>query len=183
MAYKGKIIRNTITGQEIKFLQTSVDTEGDLLEMQSTFSPTSNKPPAHYHPSQREDFVVEEGELTVCLNGVISVLKKGESLHVPANCIHSMWNASNKKTIVNWKVCPALSTEYFLETIFGLSNDGKTDQTGRPSIFQVALLSGKYANVFRLTKPSFKVQKVVFSLLAPVAHLKGYKADYEKYFS
>ena len=183
MAYKGKVIRNIKTGQEIKFLQTSTDTDGNLLEMESVYNSTSIEPPPHYHPRQEELFTVLEGEINVRLNGVVKVLKAGDAFHISANAVHSMWNATSNRTVVNWKVFPALSTEYFLETVMGLTADKKTDSSGRPSLLQVALLANKYAPVYRLPKPSFAVQKIAFALLAPFAYLKGYRADYKKYFS
>ena len=41
MAFTGKIIRNTKTGQDIKFIQTAKDTEGKLLEMESAYNSNS----------------------------------------------------------------------------------------------------------------------------------------------
>ena len=183
MAYKGKVIRNPKTGQEIKFLQTCADTDGALLELQSTYHVSSSEPPLHLHPLQEELFTLEAGELTVRINGITRVLTKGEPLRVKENTPHAMWNASTGDTVVNWKVLPALNTEYFLETIMGLAVDGKTDKIGRPSIFQIALLSKKYSNVFRLAKPAYAIQKIIFSLLAPFAYVSGYRSDYKKYFS
>ena len=65
MAYRNKIIRNVQLGQEIRFLQTAKDTDGTLLEMESTYHAASKEPPPHYHPHQEEDFTVVEGELHV----------------------------------------------------------------------------------------------------------------------
>lgn len=180
MAYKNKIIRNPVTGQSIRFLQTSCDTEGQLLEMECTFAPHSLEPLLHYHPKQHEIFTVLEGSLQVRIYGRVKVLMAGDTLEVPANTHHSMWNASCAKTVVNWKVEPALSTEYFLETGMGLAMQGKVNQKGLPSIWQTALLAEKYQNVFRLAKTPYVLQRAVFSMLGPVAKWKGYKAVYEE---
>jgi len=61
-----------------------------------------------------------------------------------------MWNNSNDESTINWKVAPALTTEYFLETFAGLAVDGKTDQKGNPKFLQIVLIANKYPNVFRL---------------------------------
>jgi hypothetical protein len=45
-----------------------------------------------------------------------------------------MWNNSDGKTIVNWKVQPARNTENLLEMASGLANDGKTNANGLPNI-------------------------------------------------
>lgn len=181
MAYKNKIIINPITKQEIRFLQTVNETNGQLLEMESTFNAYSKEPAPHYHPFQKEDFNVLSGELTVRMDGKVIVLKKGDTLHIPQNKVHSMWNNTNRKTVVNWKVQPALNTENLFEMATGLANDGKTNKDGMPNILQVALMANNYDSVFRLSKPPFIIQKLLFILLTPFAYLVGYRPSYQKY--
>lgn len=182
MAIKNKIIRNPKTRHDIQFLQTRKDTNGKLLEMEATYNEHSKEPAAHFHPFQVEDFEVITGELTVRIDGQLKVLKQGDTLHIPVNKVHSMWNNSDSKTIVNWKVQPAMDTENLLETVSGLANEGKTNDEGMPNILQVALMAIKYQNVFRLAKPPFAVQKILFIILTPFAYLFGYKPSYPKYF-
>src|ERR687885_2119937 len=125
MAFKNKFIRNTLTGQSFRFLKTAKDTNGELLEMESAYQPHSPEPAPHFHPQQTEDFTIVSGELTVRLNGQVTIYKQGDKLHVPPMTVHSMWNASGTETVVNWQVRPALDTEFFFETLTGLANDGK----------------------------------------------------------
>jgi hypothetical protein len=84
--------------------------------------------------------------------------------------------------VVNWKVRPSLNTEYFLETLAGLATDGKTNEKGTSEFLQVALTAAKYGKVFRLSRPPFFIQKIVFLILAPFAYIFGYKPVYKKYF-
>lgn len=181
MAYQGKIINNRKTGQQILFLQTAKDTGGQLLEMESVFQPHSIEPIPHYHPFQEEDFVVLEGEITVRMNGQLKVLKQNDRLTIKAGEIHSMWNHSAYKARVHWKVSPAMDTEYFLETGIGIANEKKTNEQGMPGILQVALMANKFSPVFRIAKPPFLIQKIVFSLLSPVSRAAGYRSIYKKF--
>lgn len=181
MAYKNKTIRNPKTQTTITFLQTANDTGGQLLEMEHTYNGHSTEPAPHYHPNQEEEFTVLSGELSVRIDGQVRVLKQGERLHIPKNKIHSMWNNSAEKTVVNWKVQPAMDTECFLETAAGLANDGKTNGAGMPGLLQVALLANRFSAVFRLSKPPFPIQRVLFGILMPVAYLAGYRPVYKKY--
>jgi len=181
MAYKNKIIINPIVGQTIKFLQTARDTAGKLLEMEASYKPYSKEPPPHYHPHQGEDFMIVKGQMTVRLEDKIIVLQEKDTLHIPANTIHSMWNNSGTTAVINWKIRPALSTEYFLETATGLSSDKKRRRRMR-SLLQRSLLANKYSKVFRLAKPPFFIQKTLFIVLTPFAWLAGYRASYKKYF-
>ncbi|MBO9561434.1 MAG: cupin domain-containing protein [Niastella sp.] len=181
MAFRGKVLLNPLTGQDIIFLQTSKDTEGRLLKMQSVYNTQSREPIAHYHPEQEEDFTVLEGELSVKINGQLTAYKAGEHFYIPKGTVHSMWNASVGKTIVNWEVRPAMNTEYLLETTAGLANDGRTGADGKPGLLQIALIANRYAGVFRLAKPPYIVQRILFTLLSPFARLAGYKASYREY--
>ena len=180
MAFKYKMITNPIVGQHIKFLQTASDTEGKLLEMEASYRPYSKEPPLHYHPYQEEDFIIVKGQMTVRLDGKILLLKENDTLHIPSNTIHSMWNNSSSTTMINWKIRPALTTEFFLETATGLASDGKGRRLR--SLLQRSLLANKYSRVFRLSKPPFLIQKVLFVILTPIAWLFGYRATYKKYF-
>ncbi|RCH53827.1 cupin domain-containing protein [Mucilaginibacter hurinus] len=181
MAYKGKILNNPVTGQSIKFLQTNSDTCGQLLEIETTYSASSTEPPAHVHPYQDEYFTVLDGELRVKLGGELIALRAGDALYIPANQPHAMWNDSAEKTVVNWQVRPAMTTEYLFETTWGLAADGKVNKRGMPNLLQAAITVNKYSDVFRFVKPPFRVQKFCFYLLTPVAYLFGYRATYKKY--
>jgi quercetin dioxygenase-like cupin family protein len=182
MAYKNKTIRNPTTGQEIRFIQTSKDSGGELLEMEATYNAMSSEPAPHFHPNQDEFFTIVSGEMMVRLNGEEKHnLQAGDTLQIPRNQIHAIWNATSRKAVVNWQVRPALNTEEFLETIMGLAIDGKCNKNGMPGLLQIVLTSGKYDRELRLLKPPLLVQKIFFSLLKPFALMAGYKAVYEKY--
>lgn len=166
---------------EIRFLQTSRDTNGNLLEMEVTYHAHSKEPAPHYHPFQTENFIIMTGEMLVRMEGEVKTLRQGDSLYIPSNKIHSMWNNSADSTVVNWKVQPAMDTEYLFETFAGLATDGKTNADGVPNILQVALLMNRYSDVFRLARPPYSMQRIVFALLTPVAWLLGYKGKYDQY--
>lgn len=183
MAYPNKVIRNTKTGQDIRFIKTGKETNGELLEMEASFAPHSVEPAAHYHPHQAEEFTLLEGALTVRLNGKVSVLKPGDTLYIPPKAVHAMWNSANQKAVVNWKVKPALNTDHLLETGVGLANDTNTTEKGLPGVLQMALLARRFSNVYRLAKPSYTVQRILFGVLAPIARLAGYKSEYKKYIN
>lgn len=181
MAYANKTISNKITGQTIRFIRTANETDGQLLEMEAAYKSQSIEPPAHYHPYQTEDFEILAGEMNVRINGQLKTLRKGDKLHIPQNTAHSMWNSSAREAVINWQVRPAMDTEYFFETATGLANDGKTNAKGMPPMLQIALMSNRFSNVFRLTKPGIAIQKIVFTLLTPFAYLAGFRPTYRKY--
>jgi quercetin dioxygenase-like cupin family protein len=181
MAYKGKIINHKKTGQEIIFIQTSDDTGGELLEMESIFQPHSLEPVPHYHPLQDEFFTVLEGEITVRIDSGLHVIKQGNTLRIKQGQIHSMWNHTSQKARLNWKVMPASDTEYFLENGIGIANKKKTNKKGMPPLLQIALLAKRFSHVYRVAKPSFTIQKILFTALSPFSYLAGYKSCYKEF--
>ena len=176
MAYANQVIYNPENKQQIEFLQTAKDTNGSLLEMISTYGPFSTRPPSHYHPYQSEDFVVIEGELTIELGNKIKILKKGDAIHISKNEPHSMWNNSNKKTVVNWKVQPALDTEYMFESACKIAIENIHSKR-KTTIIQKLKLAKEYKNMFRLAKPSYLLQEIVFLLMTPLTVKKDFDCE------
>ncbi|RYZ99180.1 MAG: cupin domain-containing protein [Sphingobacteriaceae bacterium] len=183
MAFKGKTLHNPVSGQTITFIQTGKDTNGKLLEMETVYRSRSVIPAEHYHPFQDEYFTVIEGEVRVKLDGKTSMLRTGDTLHIPANMRHAMWNPGSSKAVVNWQVRPALTTEYLFETTWGLAADGKVNKNGMPNMLQLALTVSKFSDVFRVIKPPVIIQKVLFGLITPVAYLLGYRPTYNRYLN
>ena len=174
MARKGEILENPVTGQRIFFRNTSEDTDGALLEVESVYTkPTPSRPPVHYHPGQEERFEVLAGELHVLIGGEVSTLGEGETLLIGPGTTHSMW-AESEGVRVNWQTRPALKTEAFFETISGVSRDAKIGGKGAPNLLQAAVIAQAYADEFRLARPPWAVQRVLFAVLAPLGRLFGY---------
>ncbi|MBK8546928.1 MAG: cupin domain-containing protein [Saprospiraceae bacterium] len=181
MAYQGKVVENKYVGQKLRFIRTSTDTNGELLEIETTYPTKSIEPMAHYHPFQEEWFEVTEGEISIRLDGRIFTLSGGDKIHIPKNKVHSMWNNSANKTVANWIVKPALRTEDFFENAYGLAQDGKVNNKGMPGFFQIILFLTEFSKEFRLSKPPYFLQQLVFTMLSPISRIMGYKATYDKY--
>jgi quercetin dioxygenase-like cupin family protein len=168
-------------GERLLFCKTARDTNGELLEIEAYYLAHSSPPPEHYHPNQEERFQVISGEIRAKIGKQVSTYQAGDEFIVPAGVPHWMHNVSDEEGHVIWQTRPALKTEDFFETIWGLARDGKTNAAGVPNLLQVAVIAQEYESEFRLTKPPYGVQKVLFSVLAPIGRLLGYKAKYAKY--
>jgi mannose-6-phosphate isomerase-like protein (cupin superfamily) len=171
------VLENPLTGQRIIFRRTSEETIGELLEVESVYtSPSPSRPPAHYHPAQEEIFRVLAGQLHAVSNGRQRVLKKVEMLVVVEGARHEMW-AEEAGVHVNWQTRPALKTETFFETVFGLAWQGKTNEKGSPHLLHASVIARDYSDEFRLASPPWTVRRLLFAVLAPLGRLLGYRAD------
>jgi hypothetical protein len=88
-----------------------------------------------------------------------------------------MW-AEEAGVHVNWQTRPALRTEAFFETVFGLAAEGKVNEKGVPNLLQSAVIAQAFAGEFRLAKPPWPIQRLLFAVLAPLGRLLGYTAKY-----
>jgi hypothetical protein len=73
---------------------------------------------------------------------------------------------------------PEAGMESFLETIYGLAKDGRTNAKGIPHPLQLAVTASAYFDTNHVATPPLAVQKIAFAVLGPVARLFGYRADY-----
>ena len=178
MVEAGDALENPVSGQHLIIRNIAQDTGGELLEVESVYTkPTPSRPPVHYHPRQEERFEVLSGRLNVVVNGRGRTLEEGEVLTVAPGVPHQMW-AAQAGARVNWQTRPALKTEAFFETVWGLAKDGKVNDKGVPNLLRVALIAREYEDEFRLASPPWTVQRLLFGSLAPIGRLLGYQARY-----
>jgi len=180
MARSGEELTGPL-GERLIFRKTTRDTGGELLEVEAVYLAHSDPPPEHLHAYQEERFHVVAGEIQVSIDGRESVYESGQDFVVPVGARHWMQNISNTEGRVIWQTRPALKTERFFETMWGLARDGKTNPKGVPNLLQVAVIFREYDREFRLAKPSRLIQQMVFGLLAPLGRALGYRPAYPKY--
>ena len=106
----------TGSGNYLRFIRTAAETDGELLEMESTYREGAALPPAHFHPSQDEHFEVLEGTVKTIIDGVETSHAAGDTFHVPAGAVHQMVGEAG--TRLNWQVRPALRTAEFFEGLY-----------------------------------------------------------------
>ena len=109
-------------------------------------------------------------------------LEEGEEAVVPPGTPHRWWNEAGEEAHVLVELRPALNSEIFFETVYGLARDGKSDENGVPNLLQQAVtLNGVNEGEIYLASPPIPVQKALLAALAPVGRLLGYRDHYPKY--
>lgn len=175
-------IENPVTGERFSIVQSAQETNGAVLQMDFFMRPYGFVAAEHIHPYQEERFKILAGTLHFHVAGRTQVLEAGQALVVPAGTPHKWWNAGAIEGHVLIEFRPAMQTQFFFETLFGLARDGKTDQHGRPNLFQIAVLAPAYRNEMQ---PAAWLDKLLFKMLlpvlAPLGRRLGYKARYPQY--
>ena len=104
-------------GFRLRLIRTAAETDGELLEMEASYSGTAGMPPEHLHPNQVERFEVLEGSMRAVVGDAESTYEAGESFEVPAGTPHRM--AAEGPSRMRWEVRPALHTAEFFERLYG----------------------------------------------------------------
>ena len=182
MAKAGDKLYNPVQGDWIVFRETAEDTGGDLMSGELVVPPSGGNP-LHVHPLQEEHFEVLSGTFGVQIGAEQRSLREGEQVTVPPGTPHRWFNEdAQHEARVSVELRPALNSETFFETAYGLARDGKTDENGVPNLLQQAVtLNGINKGEIYLASLPVPVQQVFVAALAPVGRLLGYKDYYPKY--
>jgi quercetin dioxygenase-like cupin family protein len=171
-------MEHPVTGERVVWRRVAADTGGEMLELDLFARPGGFVAAAHVHPNQEERFEVVSGTLAIRVDGEERILEPGDVAVVPAGRPHAWWNAGRDEVHIKGEIRPALRTEHFFETFFGLGTDGKTNRRGLPNPLQLAVLMRAYEAEMRLAKPAFLIQRMLFAPLAMVGRMLGYRSRY-----
>lgn len=113
----------SLVGDTYTLLLTGRETNGRycLIDMHV---PPGGGPPPHRHDFE-ESFTVLEGEIEVTCRGQTSVVREGETVHVPALAPHAFTNVSPRRARLLCICSPAGQEEFFLEV--GVPVIGRTE--------------------------------------------------------
>lgn len=181
MAKSGDELEHPVTGERLVWRRVSRDTNGELVEGDLFARPGGHPAAAHVHPGQEERFGVLAGTIKLRVDGEETSLGVGEWAEVPVGRPHTWWNDSQEDAHVLVQLSPALRTEMFFETFFGLAKDGKTNSKGLPNLLSMAVILREYRDEVRLARPPAVVQTAVFGPLAVLGRRLGYRGWYPKY--
>jgi quercetin dioxygenase-like cupin family protein len=170
-----------VTGERIVFRKRSRDTGGELLEMSLYLAPGGFIASQHVHPNQEERFEVEGAPVMFKVAGKERLYQPGEVAVVPAGVPHVWWNPSEAEAATLVQFRPALDTETFFETFFGLARDGKVGRNGLPNPLQMMVLARAYHHEMQLPRRAQRILGPIAMLLAPVGRAAGYRGRYDRY--
>jgi quercetin dioxygenase-like cupin family protein len=190
MSRCGDVYENKVTGEYAVVLRGTEDRGQGPGIAYLTARPGAAVVGEHFHPYMVERFIVVSGRLEARIAGQTLSLGPGQSATVKAGVAHDWWNASKtEEAHVIVEVDRAKGAEHvdpnrfelLIGMLFGLANDGLVDRKGRPRPLQAAVIAREFADVVVFTQPSPAVQRVALAIVAPFAHLLGYRAILPSY--
>jgi quercetin dioxygenase-like cupin family protein len=164
-------IINARTGQRMRFLRASHGE--DVLRIESVNPPTGIAEPTHVHPNQETRIEVLQGELVHTIADSERRLGPGDTLTIPSGVPHGFRNVGEIDAVSIQEFRPALNSEKFFRTLFGLAAAGEINDAGMPSLLRLSVLAPVYGDEIRVVRPPWPVQRAVFAVLSPLARLRG----------
>src|SRR5437660_1669176 len=165
MIHAGDTIYSPVTGERLVFRQTSRETNGEAVVIETFVQPNGFVAAAHVHPSQEERFEVLRGSVGFRVGRRKLVAGPGKRLTVPAGTPHKFWNAGDEEAHFVCEIRPALQIESLI---------GK----GMPNPLQLAVIANAHFDTVQLPFPPALVQKLGLALGAPLGRLLGYQPVY-----
>lgn len=162
-------------------LEISHDDRGPFLRARLTVQPGGKGPPRHVHPRHEEWFTVESGELIVHVGDETRALSPGSTARIPPGTDHGFENRTESPVVFIGGMRPHSRLIHVLSTFFGLARDGKVREDGSPRFLQGMVFAREMKDEMYLASPPYAIQSILWSLLAPLGRLLGYRAVYDRY--
>ena len=175
-----RTVQHQITGEQITFLETAEDSQGEYLYIEVTLPPQGDGPPLHVHDEFEEAFEVISGQLTVTLGKEQHVLQPGDARFVTLHTPHTFTNNHDEPVVFRVRLTPPSQFEQSVRIHYGLIRDGLVDAKGNPKNLTHTALILSMQNTFVVGIPLW-LQRNLFTWLVKRGHKKNAYKGFEKY--
>jgi quercetin dioxygenase-like cupin family protein len=174
MIRSGDRLENAVTGEVIVFHETSHETGGESVLIETIVRPRGFVAAAHVHPHQTERFEVIEGVVGFRVGDEEFLAEPGDVAVVEPGTPHRFWNAGETDARFHCEIRPALQFESLIETMFTLASEGKTNRKGLPNPLWLAVIARAHFDTVRLPSPPAPLQRAALAVGATLGKLLGY---------
>lgn len=175
-------IVNAVTGDQLKMIHAAADGY-DAVKIQFTLPPHALGAPLHYHLNFVETFAVLDGQLEMSVGSAKNrqTVVPGTLIELPPGTLHSFRNPHSTPVTFVSEAKPTVEFEKFIRSMYGLANDGKTNQAGMPTNFLHLVLTLDFADLYFPVIPAW-LQRTVRKTLVGFARSFGVEQTLSKYY-
>jgi mannose-6-phosphate isomerase-like protein (cupin superfamily) len=143
--------------------------------------PFAPGPPKHIHDDFDETFEIENGELSVWVNGEIKKLHPGQVLHIPKGTPHQPFNETAETIKLKGSFAFPEKFAYQLPQVYGVMDNNPGFGKSPATLFQMAVFQDAGFDSYLAEGPPVFLQKMIGFLVTPAARLAGYRSFYPEY--
>ena len=163
------------------FSQTVARQEDGKVYCNLEVHPYAAGPPKHIHTGFDEYFEIQNGELSVWVDGEVKTIRPGEVIHIPKGTPHKPFNQT-ADTIYLKKEFPMPEKFTFgINQIYALMDFHPNFGKMPAMLFMLAPLHQNGFDSYLAEGPPVALQKLTAFLLVPAARLLGYRSFYPEY--
>lgn len=138
-------------------------------------------PPRHIHTDFDETFEVENGELTLWVNGEIKKIRPGDVLHIPKGTPHKPYNETADTIHTKSVIAFPEKFAFNLTQVYGIMDNHPGFEKEPGIAFRMAMFQTSGFDSYVADGPPVFIQKAIGFVMAPALRLFGYKSYYKKY--
>ena len=162
-----------VDGSEFRITKAAADTNGEYLEMEWWLPPSTETPPKHIHPNQREDYEVLDGAFEVFVRDGRRTVAAGESASAPVGEVHT-FRVGDRAVRVRNVHAPALDFEDYFAAESALMEAGRIRSSSSPrAVLHYAVLLDQYRECMVMASP---LLRGLVTALAPLGTAPRFRA-------
>jgi mannose-6-phosphate isomerase-like protein (cupin superfamily) len=164
-----------------KFRQTVIKQENGFVHCIAEIEPFAGGPPKHIHTNFDEIFEIENGELTLWVNGEIKKIRPGEVLRIPKGTPHKPYNETADTIRTKGAFAFPEKFAFTLAQVYAVADNQPGFEQSPTMIFQMPLFQSSGFDAYMVEGPPVFIQKAMGYLITPLSRALGYKSYYKKY--
>ena len=162
--------RQRVTKQENGFVYGSLVAE-----------PFAAGPPRHIHVGFDEIFEIENGELTIWVDGEIKKLRPGQVLHIPRGVPHKPYNETGEAVRLKGTFAFPEAFAFHLQQVYGYMDSHPDFMHSPKTLLLMSLLQPAGFDSYLVDGPPVFIQQTMGYVVGPLARLLGYRSYHEDY--
>lgn len=173
-------------GQELHsrsegFKQTVIKQTDGYVHCSLEIAPFAGGPPKHIHTGFDETFRVENGELTIWVDGTIKKIVPGQVLTIPKGTPHKPYNETGDTIRLKGAIAFPENFAFHLAQVYGVMDSQPGFEHSPGIFFQMPLFQRNGFDSYQADGPPVALQKILGFVVTPLSRLLGYKSYYAKY--
>lgn len=168
-------------GKAEGFRQRVVKQENGFVYCSLQVDPFAEGPPVHIHMDFDETFEIDNGEISLWVDGEVKKLKPGEKLLIPRGTPHKPYNETADTIHITGPAVFPEKFAYHLVQVYGFMDNTPDFAKSPKTMMQMSLFTSAGFDSYVGDGPPVFMQRAVSFVLVPIARLAGFRSFYPEY--
>lgn len=163
------------------FRQRVIKQEDGIVYCSLQVDPFAAGPPEHVHSDFDEFVEIQNGELSLYINGEVKKIHPGDKVFIPRGTPHKPFNETADTIHLKGHIAFPEKFAFNLVQVYGFLDSHPDFEKSPKTLLQMSFFGSAGFDSYKGDGTPISAQKVVGFLITPLARLLGYKSYYEEY--